>query len=331
MENHTSHAHTHDDPHHNDHDHSHPHHDHAHGHGHGHHHHGDLTGSKLLWTVILNVIITVSQIIGGLISGSLALLSDALHNFSDVVALVIAYVANRLVKQPSTQEKTFGYKRAEMFAALFNASVLIGVGLLLFIEAIERLMNPEPIAGGWVIALALLSVVLNWVSVMLIAKDSEHNSNIRAAYLHLLTDTLTSVGVLISGVLVLWFNIYWVDAVMTILIALYLMTSAWGLLKHTTGVLLLFAPSHIDLDALVKEIESEVSIDNVHHLHLWQLDDHRVHLEAHLDFKEDVSLSEATQVIQRIESRLAEVFSITHCNFQAEFNRDDDKRLIGQC
>lgn len=306
------------------------HHDHHH-HEHGHHHHGDLTGSKLLLTVLLNVIITVSQIAGGLISGSLALLSDALHNFSDVVALVIAYVANRLVKRPSTLDKTFGYKRAEMFAALFNASVLIGVGLLLFVEAIERLFHPEPIAGGWVIGLALLSVILNWVSVMLIARDSEHNSNIRAAYLHLLTDTLTSVGVLISGVLVLWFNIYWVDAAMTIVIALYLMISAWKLVKHTSGVLLLFAPSHIDLDELVAEVDNIDAIDNMHHLHLWQLDDRRIHLEAHLDFKQDITLSEVTKVIQQLEANLAERFGINHCNFQAEFNREDDKQLIGQC
>lgn len=307
----------------------HPHH-HGHDHGH-HHHHGDLTGSKLLLTVLLNIVITVSQIAGGLISGSLALLSDALHNFSDVVALVIAYVANRLVKRPSTQDKTFGYKRAEMFTALFNASVLVGIGVLLFIEAIQRLLHPEPIAGGWVIGLALLSVVLNWVSVMLIAKDSEHNTNIRAAYLHLLTDTMTSVGVLISGVLVLWFNIYWVDAVMTMVIALYLMISAWKLLKHTSGVLLLFAPNDIDLDELVAEVDNIDAIDNMHHLHLWQLDDQRIHLEAHLDFKEDITLSESTKVIQQLEANLAERFGINHCNFQAEFNRNDDKQLIGQC
>lgn len=309
-----------------DHHHNESHHDH-----HGHHHHGELSGSKLLITIVLNVVITVSQIIGGLWSGSLALLSDALHNFSDVVALVIVYVANRLTSKPSSASKTYGYKRAEIFAALFNSAVLVGIGVMLIVEAIDRLVHPEVIQGAWVIGLALLSVILNWVSVMLIAKDSAQNSNIRAAYLHLMTDVMTSIGVLVSGVMIVWFQIYWIDALMTMVIAVYLMVAAWRLLKHTSGVLMLFTPHHVDLDKVVECIEQFEAIDNVHHLHIWQLDDHQVHLEAHLDFKEDLTLGQVTQVIQEIEDFLKASCEIDHCNLQAEFNRADDKTLIHQC
>ena len=293
----------------------------------GHHHH-EVRGKNLFLTILLNVIITLSQIIGGMISGSLALLSDALHNFSDVLALVIAYGANRMAARPSDGRRTFGYKRAEILAALFNASVLIGIALFLIVEAFHKLYHPEPIDSMWVIGLGLLSILLNTVSVLLVKEDAHDNMNVRAAYLHLLTDVMTSVAVVLGGVLMYYFGIFWIDPLISALIALYLIGASFGLIKESSAILMQFTPEGIDMDKVVKTIESEPEIANVHHIHLWRLDDHQIHLEAHLDFVEDVTLSLSNSVIDRLEQRLHDRFDIEHTTFQCEYGRGDSKAKI---
>lgn len=293
-----------------------------------HHHHHDVSGKNLFITIVLNLIITLSQVVGGLISGSLALLSDALHNFSDVMALLIAYGANRLAARPGSTNKTFGYKRAEILAALFNASVLIAIGIFLIVESFHKLYHPEVIDSTWVIALGLLSIVLNAASVLLIKEDAHENMNIKAAYLHLLTDVMTSVAVVGGGLLMYYFELYWVDPIVSIIIALYLIWASIGLIKESGGVLMQFAPANIDTDELVQTITKEAAIANVHHLHLWRLDDHRIHLEAHLDFNENITLEACSSIIEGVEKKLHDNFGVEHTTFQCEFNRNDNKALI---
>jgi len=293
-----------------------------------HHHHHNVSGKNLFITVVLNIIITLSQIVGGIFSGSLALLSDAMHNFSDVLALLIAYVANRLAAKENTKAKTFGYKRAEIIAALFNASVLIGIAIFLIIEAFHKFYHPEPINSAWVIGLGLLSIVLNAVSVLLIKDDAHDNMNIKAAYLHLLTDVMTSVAVVLGGVLMYYYKIFWIDPLISFSIALYLIWASFDLVKKSSAILMQFTPKGINIDAVVELITQEKEIANVHHLHIWKLDDHRVHLEAHLDFNEDVTLSKSNQVIERLEKKLHNTFDIEHTTFQCEYNRKDNKNLI---
>jgi len=292
------------------------------------HDHASLTGSKLLITIILNIIITLTQVIGGLLSGSLALLSDALHNFSDVMALVVVYVANRVAQLKPDHKKTFGYKRIELLAALFNAAVLAGIGVFLIFEAFHKFNHPEPIESQWVIGLALLSIVLNWISVMLVAGDAKENSNVKAAYLHLLTDVMTSVAVLAGGVGMLFWQLYWLDPMITIVIAIYLIYASWGLIKETSGTLMLFAPEEVPIEQLVEEVAVFSEIENIHHVHLWKLDDHEVHLEAHLDFKENFSLKEANRIMEALEKHLHERLNINHFTFQPEYERSDNKNLI---
>ncbi len=293
-----------------------------------HHHHHDASGTNLFWAIVLNIIITVAQIVGGIISGSLALLSDAMHNFSDVAALLIAWVANHLAKRPGNMERTFGYKRAEILAALFNASVLIGIAIFLIIEAVHKWLHPEPIESLWVIGLGALSILLNTLSVLLVKDDAHGNMNIRAAYLHLLTDVMTSVAVVIGGVVMHYWGIVWIDPLISVLIALYLIRSSWGMVRESTAILMQFAPEGFDTEALIDTITSEPEIVNVHHLHLWRLDDHRIHLEAHLDFAEDLPLSGSNRLIDRLEHRLHDDFGIEHATFQCEYGREDDKQII---
>ncbi len=293
----------------------------------GHHHH-EVSGKNLFWTIVLNVIITLSQIVGGIISGSLALLSDAMHNFSDVLALVIAYAANRMAARPNDAQRTFGYKRAEILAALFNASVLIGIAVFLIVEAFHKFYHPEPINSVWVIGLGTLSIVLNTASVLLIKEDSQESMNVRAAYLHLLTDVMTSIAVVLGGVLMYYFGIFWIDPLISALIALYLIWASFGLVKESSAILMQFTPEGIDVDEVVKAIEAEPEIADVHHIHIWKLNDHQVNLEAHLDFKEDVALSGSNRVIDRLEKKLHDAFDIEHTTFQCEYDRNDTKEKI---
>ena len=295
-----------------------------------HHHHHELSGKNLLITILLNVLITVSQIVGGFLSGSLALLSDAMHNFSDVLALLIAWGANRLAAKPGTESRTFGYKRAEILAALFNASVLIAVAVFLIVEAVRKFLHPEPIASGWVIGLGLLSILLNAASVLLVKEDAKESINVRAAYLHLLTDVMTSAAVVVGGVLMYYWQLFWVDPLISVLIALYLIWASFDLVRESGAILMQFTPRGVDVEAVAEAIEEEPEIANAHHLHLWQLDDKRIFLEAHLDFREDLPLSKATEVIDRIERKLHDAFGIEHSTFQCEYGRNDNKERIVQ-
>ncbi len=293
-----------------------------------HHHHHEVSGKNLFITIILNIIITVSQIVGGIYSGSLALLSDAMHNFSDVLALFIAYFANRLAARPNNESKTFGYKRAEILAALFNASVLIGIAIFLIIEAFHKFYHPEPINSVWVIGLGILSIVLNAASVLLIKDDAHDNMNIKAAYLHLLTDVMTSIAVVGGGLLMYYFGIFWIDPLISVFIALYLIWASFGLVKESSAILMQFTPKEININKVVDAIVEENEIKNVHHLHIWKLDDNRIHLETHLDFNEDVSLSVSNRVIERLEKKLHDSFDIEHTTFQCEYERDDNKKIV---
>ena len=295
---------------------------------HHHHHHHEVSGKNLFITILLNIIITLSQIVGGILSGSLALLSDAMHNFSDVLALVIAYVANRYASKPNSATKTFGYKRAEILATLFNASVLFGIGIFLIIEAFHKLYHPEKIDSLWVIGLGILSIVLNALSVFLVKDDAQNNMNIKAAYLHLLTDVMTSVGVVIGGMLMYFYQLFWVDPIISLLIAFYLMSASVSLIRESSAILMQFAPEEIDIMELVGLVCKENEIKNIHHIHLWRLDDHRIHLEAHLDFEENLNLEASNRVLEKLEHILHDNFHIEHTTFQCEYNKDDNKALI---
>jgi len=303
---------------------------HSHDHNHTHHHHGDLKGRNLLISILLNIGITVAQVIGGLISGSLALLSDALHNFSDVLSLIVSYVANRLSKRKASNKKTFGYKRAEILAAFINASTLIVVAILLIIEAVERFQHPQEIASNLVIWLSIIAILGNGFSVILLKKDAEANMNMKSAYLHLFTDMMASVAVLVGGLLMQYFKMYWVDSVLTFAIALYLIWMGWDLLKNSTKVLMLFTPDSIPIQRIVDEINAFELVKNTHHVHVWQLNEDEIHLEAHIDFYKDITLSKFDEILKAIETLVLDKYDINHVNIQPEYGKDDAKEVIVQ-
>lgn len=300
------------------------------GHSHHHHHHSNGKDRNLMISIVVNILITAAQVVGGLVSGSLALLSDALHNFSDVISLVVSYVASKLSKQKASINRTFGYKRAEILAAFINAVTLVIVAIILIIEAIKRFNHPETIESNLVIWLSIIAIIGNGISVILLKKDAENNINMRSAYLHLLTDMLASVAVLVGGLLMKYYQMFWVDSVLTFLIAVYLIFVGFDLLVKSTKMLMLFTPEHIDIKVIVRTVNKLPKVNRLHHIHIWYLNDDELHLEAHLDFKEDITLTEFNDILHQIETVLHDEFQINHINIQPEFNKEDPKEIIVQ-
>jgi cobalt-zinc-cadmium efflux system protein len=285
---------------------------------------------NLFLSIILNVGITLAQIIGGFLSGSLALLSDALHNFTDVVSLVISYTASKYARKSATYNKTFGYKRAEIIAAFINSASLIIIAVILMIEAVERFLDPQSINSTLVIWLSALAIIFNGLSVLLLLKDRKSNLNIASAYFHLLTDMLASVAVLIGGILMKYYAIYWLDSVLTFAIALYLIFVGISLFKSSFKILMQFTPSHIKIDEIVTRVNQIELVKNIHHIHVWQLNEQELHLEAEIDFKKDLSLSTFEDILEQIEEVLLKEFGINHITIQPEFKKSDNKNIIVQ-
>ena len=294
------------------------------------HDHSDLKGKKILFTIGLNIIITLAQAVGGMLSGSLALLSDALHNLTDVISLIISYIANLFTKKEASKARTFGYKRAEIIAAFVNSAFLLIIAIYLIYEAILRFYNPQEIESNVVIWLALLAIFANGFSVLLLKSEAKENMNMLSAYLHLFTDMAASVAVLIGGLLMKYFHWFWVDSLLTILIGLYLIFMGYDLLKKSFKILMLFTPEHISLEEVTLAIKKNSAIKNVHHVHVWELNEDEVHIEAHIEFYNDIKVSEFDIILEEIEQILLQDFNINHSNFQPEFKKDDPKNLIIQ-
>ncbi|MDG1393454.1 MAG: cation diffusion facilitator family transporter [Flavobacteriaceae bacterium] len=295
-----------------------------------HNHSANHKDRNLLISILLNSTITIAQIIGGFLSGSLALLSDALHNLTDVLSLVISYIASILSKKKATNTRTFGYKRAEIIAAFINASSLIVIAIYLVFEAVNRFFNPQKIEAELVIWLSILGILFNGLSVLLLKKDSANNINIRSAYIHLLTDMLASIAVLIGGLLMKFYQVFWVDAALTVAIAVYLIIVGFSLLKESFNILMLFTPKEIRIEDVVKEVIKIEVINNIHHIHIWQLNESEIHLEAHIDFNYDLKFSEFNIILKLLESSLYEKFKINHFNIQPEYGTTDSKAIIIQ-
>ena len=293
-------------------------------------HKHEVKGKNLIYSILLNVLITTAQVVGGIFSGSLALISDALHNFSDVLTLVFSLYANKLSKRKASLNHTFGYKRAELIAAFVNASTLIIVALFLIYGAIERLFDPKTIESNLVIYLSILGIAVNGFSALLLKKDAAHNLNMKSAYLHLFTDMMASVAVLIGGLLMKYFGWFWVDSVMTILIAIYLIVVGIDLIKTSTKILMLFTPDNIDIKEIVREVHKIEGVNKLHHIHIWNLNDDELHLEAHLDCSQDIKMSEFNILLDKIEQLLFQKFHINHINIQPEFKKEDSKDFIVQ-
>ncbi len=295
-----------------------------------HQHHHSQHSAKLFFSILLNIGITAAQVVGGILSGSLALLSDALHNFTDVVSLIISFFAARFARKKASTAKTFGYKRAEIIAAFVNAASLVVIAIYLIFEAVQRFVEVPAIDSQLVIWLSLLAIAGNGASVWLLHADHRQNMNMRSAYLHLLSDMLASVAVLIGGLLMKYYRIYWIDGLLTIAIALYLILISIKLLRKSFNVLMLFTPDDIQVEQIVERVNGFDQVKLLHHVHIWQLNEDEVHLEAHLQLEYDMKVGELEELMMEIEQYLSEDFGINHVTLQPEFKKQDEKDIIVQ-
>ena len=284
------------------------------------HHETNLQGKKLLWVALFNFAITVVQIIGGIISNSLSLISDAIHNLGDASAIFIAFLAGKYSRKPANKHRTFGHKRIEILAALFNSVVLIAISIYLFFEAYQRFVTPEPIKGKIMFIVATFGLLANFVSVLILNKEKDHNLNIRAAYLHLLGDTLSSVAVILGGIAIWIYHIYWIDPVITVAVSIFILFHTWGVVKQTVDILMQTTPENIDIDEIKSKVEDLKEIENIHHVHIWKLDDKQIHFEAHISLKNNIDMKKMMEVKEDIEHVLEHHFKIQHITLQMEYN-----------
>ena len=284
---------------------------------HNHHQHNlESIGDRRLGIAIaINLVLTVAQVIGGIVSGSLSLIADALHNFSDAASLLIAWVARKIGRQPADHFRTFGYKRAEVIATLINLVTLVLVGLYLIYEAMWRLYEPQIIEGWTVVIVAVVALVIDIATAVLTFTMSKHSMNVRAAFLHNVSDALASVGVIIAGSLILLYGWYWSDTLLTLLIAGYVLYQAATLLPKTIHILMQGTPEGISINEVISAMENIPEVSNVHHVHIWQLDEHQNALEAHVVI---TNYSKVEIVKTALKDELSKHFSISHSTLEFE-------------
>lgn len=323
-------AHRHDDhdhPHHGDHE---PAHD-SHGHGHRHVHiSADAGDRRILVAIAINFGLTFVEIVGGILGGSLALVADGIHNLSDAAALVLAYVARKIARRPSHDGMTFGYIRAEVIAALINYTTLIVIALYLLYEGVIRLFEPHAIDGWLIVIISGVALVIDTATAILTYRMSKDSANIRAAFLHNVADALGSVGVIVAGTLIILFDWWIADAIVTLAIAAYIL---WHVAHEVGGViriLMLGTPPGIEPAKVIASLSEIEGVIGVHHLHLWQMDEKRNSLEAHLVIA-DIAKPRSEMIKREAKARLARLFAVDHATLELECESEDcaDDATIG--
>ena len=309
---------------HEDHDHAH---DHGHDHARGHVHAGAGGRRGLLFALCITLFMMIAEIVGGVLSNSLALLSDAGHMFTDTLALALSFFAMKFAGMPATEKKTFGFYRLEILAALLNGITLVLISLYIMYEAYQRILNPQPVAGTLMLIVAVIGLIVNILGALFLMKHHETNLNIRGAFLHIIGDAISSVGVIIGGIVILYTGWYLIDPILSILIALGIIAGAVGLVSESVSILLESAPSHINIAAVAGEIAKIDGVREAYHVHVWSITSGVYALSAHVII-DDRPVSGSRVLLDAITQRLTERFKIMHSTIQLECERCDES---GSC
>jgi len=286
----------------------------------GHHHHHidpEAGDARVFWAVVVNLVLTGAQIIGGILSGSLALIADAIHNLSDAVSLIIAFFARKIARTPADAEMTFGYGRAEVVGALVNYTTLIVVGCYLAFEAIMRFFEPSTVDGWLVVVIAGIALIVDCVTAALTYSMSKTSVNIRAAFLHNLADALGSVAVIIAGTLIILFGWHIVDPIVTLLIAGYILWLSFAEIGGVVRILMLGSPPDLKTDTVMEAILGVEGVADVHHVHLWQMQEHQNALDAHLVIEPN-EWGRADAIKSDVKTTLQQRFTISHSTLETE-------------
>lgn len=293
-----------------------------------HKHKATLSAGRFAIVTVLNAVITLAEIIGGLLAGSLGLISDGFHNMEDTLSIIISFVAHLISKKENNERQTFGYQRAEILAAFVNAAILIAITLVLVIESIKRLGHPQHINGGLMLVVSIIGLLANLFSMLLMLQGSHESLNIKATFLHMASDTLSSVGVIIAALLVKYLHWTWADPVITVLTALWIMKESFGVVKQTVLILMEASPQ-LDLEAIKQTILQQFpEVVGLHHLHVWRIDEHLIAFDAHINVKATETIPQLEDLYQRITNLLTKQYGIEHVTLQAECQTGLDETLI---
>ncbi len=299
-------------------------HSHAHAHGIGHHHHGPTTGKGLLFSLALTTLFVIGEGIAGYFSNSLALWSDAGHNLTDALSLVLSYYAVWIAKKPADAKRSFGYHRAGILAALFNSLSLIVVALFIFWEAFHRFHQEEPVQSGVMIGVAVCAILMNaWMSFGL-RKEAAHDLNIRSAYLHLVWDAVSAFGVVLAGVIIHFTGSKIADPIASILIGLLIIYSSWGVLKESIHVLLEGTPSELNSGEIEAKVRTLPGVLDVHHLHIWTVASGFYACSCHVRVEEQ-SLKRSQKIVADVSHCLDHDFGIHHATIQLEVDSCEEE------
>jgi cobalt-zinc-cadmium efflux system protein len=291
-----------------------------HNHSHAHSHFGDIskqTLSRLALSLGLTLLFVVFEAIAGLMSNSLALLTDAAHNVTDVIALGLSWYAVRLATRPSNAQKTYGYHRAGILVALINATTLVVISLGIFYEAWQRLLAPPEVESTILIGMGLVAFFINLGTALLVKKGSEHDLNLRSAFVHLMGDVLSTIGAVIAGVLIFFTGANWLDALVSMLIGGLILWNAWGILRETVDILLEATPRDVDMHAMITELKQVKGVLGVHDLHVWSISSNLRTMSAHI-LTGNISISDGAAIQADINEVLAHHYNIAHATLQLE-------------
>jgi cobalt-zinc-cadmium efflux system protein len=302
----------------------------GHDHSHHHHHHHDHApkldhlNTAFIIGIVLNSAFVIIEVVAGLTTHSLSLLTDAGHNLSDVAGLALALLAFKLTKVNATDNYTYGYKRSTIIVSFFNALILFaGVGVIGY-EAVMRFMSPEKVAGGTMAWVAFIGIAINAVTAWLFVKDKDTDLNVKGAYLHMAVDAIVSFGVVISGIIIYFTKLYWIDSVVSLIIAVIILRGTWSLLKDSLRLEMDGVPKAMDLNKIKTELLKGKGVVDVHHMHVWALSTTENALTAHIVIDPEY-LTSFDKIKSDLRHRL-EHLDISHSTFEPEFSEVECKQ-----
>ncbi len=275
------------------------------------------TTKRIGWAILINIFITIAEAIGGTLSGSLALLSDAGHNLSDVISLGLSYLGEKVSERKATRRHTFGFKRTEIFTALINSLSLVGIALFIVLEAIKRVSSPPQLSLEIMLGVAVIGLFGNVFSMIILGKE-ENNLNIKSAYLHLFYDAISSIAVIICGIIIYFTTWVKVDLIVSFLIAGMILWSGLSLIKRITHIFMQGVPEHLEFDKILKDILGVSGVKNVHDLHIWSINSNEAFLSCHICMDESDGKRDTDRIIQNINEVLLKNHNIRHTVIQAE-------------
>ena len=287
---------------------------------HSHVHFKDLTkqtGRRMALSLAITLVFVFVEVAAGFLSNSLALLTDAAHNFTDVLALALSWWALRLTIQPASHQRTYGYHRAGILAALVNSTTLVIIALGIFYEAYQRFIHPPEVQADILIGVGMIAVLINVVTALLVRRGAENDLNIRAAFLHLMGDVLSTIGAVVAGVIILFTNWNWLDSLVSVLIGFLIVWSAWSILREAIDILMESTPTDIDMDAMIRDIHAVDGVRGVHDLHVWSITRNMRTLSAHL-VTGDLTISEGASIQTRVNEVLYHKYNVSHATLQLE-------------